>query len=191
MSVTYPEDKIEPIAEETFVPVYARRGRSAKKQGGVKTWMILAPIAAVAVIGGGALMFMGGSNEADEAALVEPAATAPVLPLTPAPTEVAAAPLASAATPAPVEATPQPAAAPAPVAREAAPVRRAAPAPAARRVAPAPTPPIETPVEPTGPRSYSAPAASSPSTSTLNTAPTAPAPTPAPRAPVIATQPLN
>lgn len=188
MSVTYTEDRIDPVTEETFVPVYARRGSSAKSKGGLKTWMILAPLGAIAVIGGGALMLMGGSNEADEAALVEPASTAPVLPL--APTETAAAPLTSAATPAPVEVAAQPAAAPAPAVREAAPVRRAAaPAPAARRAAPAPTPRVETPAEPTGPRSYSAPAASTPSTSTLNTSPATPAP--APRAPVISTQPLN
>ena len=186
MSVTYTEDRIEPVAEETFVPVYARSRTASKRKGGVKTWMILAPIGAVVVLGGAAAMLMGGGEETVEPALVEPAATAPVFPATPVPTDVAAAPLTSAATPTPVEMAQQPT--PAPVARTSEPARRAAPAPA-RRAAPAPAPAarVETPAAPTNPQPYSAPA-----TSTLNTTPATPVPAPAaPRAPTIQVQPLN
>ena len=133
MSVTYPHDRpmpqgehLEPIREEPFVPVYARNRRTTRgRKGGVKTWMILAPIG-VLVLGAGAAAMMMGGEESAPAPLAEPAATGPVLPAQPLLTEtppVEAAPV--------VEATP----APAPVARRAAPV----PAPARRAATPART----------------------------------------------------
>ncbi len=125
MTVTYPHDQpmpqgehLEATREEPFVPVYARTRRTARgRKGGVKTWMILAPIGVLVLGAGAAAMMMGGGEEVAPAPLVEPAATAPVLPPQPLlaePASVEAAPV--------VEATP----APAPV------VRRAAPAPSTR-----------------------------------------------------------
>jgi len=182
MSLTYPNDAAAPeAATEEFVPVYARRGKAARgSQKKVRTWMILAPIAGVALIGGGALMLMNnGPTEATP--LVEPAApavapmtVAPVVPAADAMTTTAMVPVAATAVPA------EPVAA----------IRRAEPARSApaRRVAapqPAVTPRVETPAEPTGPRAYSV----SPSTPAATPAPTV-APAPAP-APVISVQPLN
>ena len=202
MSVTYPADPAKPYGdrleapqidtarEEAFVPVYARRGKARGGQGKIKTWMILAPVAVLALGGIGAMMVMQGPEEASTP-LVEPAATAPVLPI--APTEVAAAPLTSASTSEPVNA--------APVVRSTAPLRRAAPAPARREAvrAPAPaaavTPRVVTPAPtaPTAPQPYT-PAPAAPSTVTLNTAPAAPAPAtpaPAPTPPVIIVEPVG
>jgi len=180
MTVTYPNDRPvadQPHAElnaEPFVPVYARTRKSTRsRKGGVKTWMILAPVGALVLGGVAVAMIVGGGEEAPATPLVEPAATAPVLPAQPLLTE--AAPL---ETVAPVVET---APAPAPVVRAApAPARRTAPA-AASRPAPAPAPATrEAPVEPAGPQPY---------TSSLNTTPaTPPAATPAP-APVVVIQP--
>lgn len=180
MSVTYPHDRpipqtdhLDAPREEPFVPVYARTRRNTRsRKGGVKTWMILAPIGVLVLAGGAAAMMMGGdSDEVASAPLAEPAATAPVLPAQPLPVENASIEIAPV-----VEATP----APAPV------VRRAAPAPARRATAPAraaaPTPAPAPRVEaaPTGPQPY---------TATLNTAPAA---TPAPaQPPVIVIQPAD
>ncbi len=202
MSVTYPVEPTQPYADrieaqradlthdEPFVPVYARRGKARGGQGKIKTWMILTPVAVLALGGLGAMMLMQGSEETT-APLAEPALTAPVLSA--APTEAAVAPLTSASTPEPVIA--------APVAEEAAPLRRAAPAPARREAvrpaapAPAASPRAVTPapVVTTGPQAY-APAPAAPSTSTLNTAPAtaAPAtPAPAPTPPVIIVEPVG
>lgn len=204
MTVTYPVDPTKPYGDrieapradlthdEPFVPVYARRGKARGGQGKIKTWMILTPVAVLALGGIGAMMLMQGPEEVP-APLAEPAATAPVLPI--APTEVAAAPLTTASTPEPVAATP--------VVRDAAPLRRATPAPApARReavrapaAAAAATPRVVTPAPaaPTGPRSYT-PAPAAPSTVTLNTAPATPAPAtpaPAPTPPVIIVEPVG
>jgi len=174
MSVTYTDDTVTPINEDVYVPAFSRRPAKQKK---VRAWMILAPIAAVALIGGGAAMLMSSGGEPAQP-LAEPApAPTPMVQ----PTPIAPAPVAAA----PVEATPAPVvreAAPAPVARrEAAPVR-SAPRAAPRVEAPAPT----------GPQPYSG------ATSSLNATtpaprivtPSIPAPTPAP-APVIVVQPLN
>lgn len=202
MSVTYPADPAKPYGDrgeapradmaqdEPFVPVYARRGKARGGQGKIKTWMILAPVAVLALGGIGAMMVMQGPEEASTP-LVEPAATAPVLPI--APTEVAAAPLTSASTSEPVNA--------APVVRSTAPLRRAAPAPARREAvrAPAPTATATTRVvtpattAPTAPQPYT-PAPAAPSTATLNTAPAAPAPAtpaPAPTPPAIIVEPVG
>ncbi len=176
MSITYPQDRAEAAGEETFVPVYARTKAQLRRKGGMRTWMILAPIGVLVIGGAAALMVMTGGNDVAEAPLAEAAATAPVLPTTPAP-------LPMAAEPAPVDTTPLPVvreAAPAPVRREAPVVRRAAPR--AETPAPAPAPRVAAP-------------APSPVTSTLNSAPAAPAPTvaptPAPPPPVIVVEPLS
>lgn len=175
MSVTYPHDRPtlhehrpEPIRDEPFVPVYARTRTATGRRGGVKSWMILAPIG-VLVLGGAAAALMMGGDEPPAAPLIEPAATAPVVPATPLPLETASIEVA------PIDAAPV-ATAPAPVAR-----RQAAPAPA-RRAAPvreaAPTATASTPAPaeetPTGPQPY---------TAELNTAPAQP--------PVIVIQPAD
>ena len=181
-----------PAAEVDFVPAYARRPANQKK---FKTWMVLAPIGALALIGGAAAMMVGpGANDAAPPVATTPS-MAPVVDRTaPLPTTMSSPPVA-ASTPAPVAVT----AAPARVAREAtsvrqadpvfqtAPVRRAAPV---ERAAPA-SPPVETPAALAGVRPYS------PATSSMNAAPTAsantpaPTPAPAPAAPAITVQPLN
>lgn len=200
MSVTYPADPTKPYGdrlerprvdphaelahEEPFVPVYARRGKTRTGQSKIKAWMILVPVGVLVLGGIGAMLVMNGGEETS-APLAEPAATAPVLSATPAPTEAAVVP-------------PTPASTPAPVVREAAPLRRPAPAPARRETtarvqAPAATPRVATPAPttPTGPQSYTPAPAASP-TSTLNTAPATPASTPAsPPPPPIVVQPLG
>ena len=177
MTVTYTDDAMRntSVEAETFVPRYAQTKRSKK---GPKTWMILAPIGALALIGGGAAMMFGAPEETQP--LAEPAPIAPLaqpLQAAPAPLESSVAdpaltPSTSAATPAPVvrEVAPAPV-----VQRRAAPVeRRAEPSPAV-------TPREEVSPEPTGPRPYTA----SPSMSA------APAPAVTPPAPSIQTAPLN
>lgn len=165
MSVTYTDDRNEALREDTFVPVYARTKASRARKGGVRSWMIMAPIGALVIGGAVAAMMLSGGDVAP-APLAEPAATAPVLPATPAPMAMEPAPVDSTPTPVVREATPAPA--PAPVRRAvprvqaSAPVQAPAATPAPRVVTPAPTP--------------------SPMTSTLNSAPATPAPvvTPAP-----------
>ena len=207
MSVTYPVDPTKPyadhpdmprvdsrdglISDEPFVPVYARRGKARAGQSKVKSWMILAPVGVVVLGGIGAMMFMGGSEEVTTP-LVEPAATAPVLPAFSAPTAAVVAPLTSASSPAPVVTAP-------PVVQPAAPLRRASPAPAPRREAsraqvPTVAPrlaPASAPAPAAGPQPY-APAPAAPSASTLNMAPAAAStPPPTPPAPPIVVQPLG
>ena len=197
MTVTYPADPPKPYGdrvevpradiahEEPFVPVYARRGKARGGRGKIRTWMILTPVAVLALGGIGAMMVMNDSEEAS-APLTEPAATAPVLPI--APPVTAAAPLTTASTPEPVVVVP--------VVRDAAPLRRIAPAPARREAVrtptPAATPRVVTPAPAaTGPQSYT-PAPAAPSISNLNTAPATPAPaTPAPTPPVIIVEPVG
>jgi hypothetical protein len=103
MSVTYPEDRADAVREETFVPVYARTKAQRGRKGGIRSWMILAPIGVLVIGGAAALMVMNGGGDVAEAPLAEAAATAPVLPTTPVPLT---APLA--AEPAPVDTTPTP-----------------------------------------------------------------------------------
>ncbi|GAW41558.1 hypothetical protein SH203_01966 [Brevundimonas sp. SH203] len=188
MSMTYADTPTEARPETaTFVPRYARPAKSKKS---VRTWMILAPIGAVVLLGSGVAMVMGGGEKAAPA----PAEAAPAMETAPAAMTAAETPVTPAA---PVETAAAPAAspAPAPVARRSEPraepvVRRAAPAaerPAAARV--------ETPAAPT---TSLQPYSASTSTSQLNSAPVAaqtPAPvvvTPAqPAAPSITVQPLN
>ena len=188
MSLTYPEPPASGATEAEYIPAYARKPVRRKK---VRSWMILAPIGAVVLIGAGAAMLMTPGTS--EAPLAEPeaapAAMAPA-PIAPSTTAMETAPAALPA--APVESAPI-----APVARpeadRPAPVRRVAPVqrPAAPSVAPRVEP---TPVEPTGPRPYStSPEAVGAGTANLNaTPPATPAPTPAaPPAPAISTRPLG
>lgn len=156
MSVTYTDGRMSDVSttQDAFVPRYARAKRAKK---GVRTWMILAPIGALVLVGGGAAMMMSGG---DSQPLVEPAPTPAVQPLTSVP-----APLESSAASAPLTANAiEPAAAPVPVVREATPAAAPTPAPVTQRraiptPAPADTPaaaPREAVVEPTGPRPYTA-----------------------------------
>lgn len=174
MTVTYTDDTVrnEPMADEVFVPRYARTGR-ARSKGGIRTWMILAPIGALAVIGGGALMVMGGNSGGEATAQAETAAplVQPAVPL-----ESSTAPAASASTALPSNATISDVT-PAPVVREAPPApppaiqRRQ---PAQRSVAPAePAPVVEqAPAVPTGPQPYVAtPPATEPATRTPSIVP--------------------
>ena len=194
MSMTYANANTEARTEETFVPRYARNTKAKKS---VKTWMILAPIGAVVLLGSGVAMMMGGGEQAAPATSTE--AEAPAMQTAPAAMTAAETPVMPAA---PMETASAPAAAPTPAAP--APVaRRAEPRaePVARRAAPAAERPaaarVETPAVPTGPQPYAAPSVPEVSTSQLNTAPAAastPAPvaTPAqPAAPAITVQPLN
>lgn len=186
MSVTYPHDhpmshsdRVDAPREEPFIPVYARTGRTARgRKGGVKTWMILAPIGVLVLGGAAAALMMGDGGDVAPAPLVEPAATPPVLPAQPLVSEIVPAEAEIAPV---VEATP----APAPVVRTA-PARRSAPAPV-RRATSAPAPTVatrEAPAAPTGPQPYTASLNTTPPTATV----AAPAPTPAPP-PVIVIQP--
>lgn len=187
MTVTYTDDTVAPAVNDTYVPAYARKPVRQKK---VRTWMVLAPIAAVALIGGGAYMLMNSGGETT-APLVEPVSAPVASPMVAAPTtEAAAAPMTATATPAPVEA------APAPVARTVAPVRSAPPV--ARRestpVRSTPTPRVEAPAEPTGPQPYAGAAslnAATPAPRVATPAVTPSAPATAPAAPAIVVQPLN
>jgi hypothetical protein len=182
MTITYPHDQsirndglAEAPREEPFVPVYARTRSATGRKGGVKSWMILAPIG-VLVLGAAAVVLVTAQgDDAAPAPLAEPAATGPVLPTQPLVSEIAPVETPAGTT---IEVAPEPAvrAAPAP-----APTRRAAPA---RRSTPAPAPATrEAPAEPAGPQPY---------TSSLNTTPptetATPAASPAPP-PVIVIQP--
>lgn len=175
MTVTYPHDRppllhppIEGTREEPFVPVYARNHRGVRgRKGGVKTWMILAPVGVLVLAAAAAALVMGDRDAVAPPPLAEPAATAPVLPAQPLPAELAAVEAAPV-----IEATPSPA----PVVRRtvSAPPRRAA----ATVRATTPAPRVVVPAEPASPQPY---------TATLNTAP-APAQNPAP---VIVIQPAG
>lgn len=194
MSVTYTDETNDRAlnSDAPYVPAYARSRQSRKSKGGIKTWMILAPIGVLAVGGVGAVMLMNG----EQAPMAEAEATTPApIVSQPLSNDVATAPMTSAATPAPVEVVP----APAPVARAASPEREAAPVrSAATRVAAPVTPRGEEAPVLSGPQPYSAAPSTTTSspTSTLNRAPVtvAPAPTPAAPAapaPVIVVQPAG
>jgi len=200
MSVTYPADPLKPYGDrvevnpnvegandEPFIPVYARTGKSARRNGGkIKTWMILTPVGIIVLAGLGAVALGGG--EQTTSPLAEPAVTAPVVPATPLP-----APMASGLATAPVVQT---APDPAPVLRQATPVRRVVPAAAPARRATAPTSRAAAPT-PVARAVIPAPATSP--TPMLNMAPTTPAPAvpvPAPAlaqppAPIIVVAPLG
>lgn len=181
MSITYtssdlppPNDRLESASEEPYIPVYARR-RTARgpAQGGLRSWMILAPVGVLVLGGVAAVLLLNGGEAPVEPALNEPAVATPVLP---AMAPIEAAPLATA--PTTVESVP-----PAPM-REAAPARPTT-APAEAPVAAPPAPRVETPSDSTGVQPY---------TTSLNTAPPTVATTPAPAeppAPAIVVEPLG
>ncbi len=178
MSVTYTDPVVETtMNDDAFVPSYARGTRRKKP---VRTWMILAPIGALALIGGGAVMMFGGAPTTAPLAEAEP----PVIqPLTAAPAPLESSGVETATLPANASASIA-APAPAPVAETApsAPptVQRRQAAPVERRAAPAVNPRVETAPEPlTGPQAYTA------------QTPTAAAPTATPPAPSITVAPLN
>lgn len=186
MSMTYSDakpniasvDGAGRATDDVFVPRYAQRRHKSNKP--VKTWMIIAPIGALAVIGTAAALMMGGGEQAAPAVPAESVSTlAPPMQTTPTAVAPVATPLAE---PAPVQATVQATPAAEPTQRRAEPVpRRAAPA-VERRAAR-----VETPAEPTGPQPYSAS-----STSAQNTAPAASAPSVQIQSPpTVSVQPVN
>ncbi|RYG11403.1 MAG: hypothetical protein EON96_15295, partial [Caulobacteraceae bacterium] len=74
MSMTYANAETEARTEDTaFVPRYARNTKAKKS---VKTWMILAPIGAVVLLGSGVAMVMGGGEQTAPAPVAEAAAPA-------------------------------------------------------------------------------------------------------------------
>jgi hypothetical protein len=158
MTVTYTDDtaRNEPMIEEVFVPRYARTGKSRSK-GGIRTWMILAPVGALALIGGGVAVMMSG--ETGNEPLVAREAPAPLVqPAVPLESSTAPAALVTGDLPGGATVTET---APAPVVREAPPAPPAAiqrRQPVERRAAPAePVPAVEqAPTEPTGPQPYAA-----------------------------------
>jgi hypothetical protein len=184
MTVTYTNDTLDngSVGDDVFVPRYARSGK-ARKKGGVRTWMILAPVGALALLGGAALVWMSG--ETGEGSLVSESTPAPVAQPAVQPTVPLESSTASAAlnTGLPSNATISETTPAAPVARQADPSpvvvqRRASPAP--RRAAPVEAAPVaeEAPAQPTGPQPY---------TATLNSQPSAEVT----RAPAIVPAPLN
>ena len=66
MSVTYTDETNDRAlnSDAPYVPAYARSRQSRKSKGGIKTWMILAPIGVLAVGGVGAFMLMNGEQAA-------------------------------------------------------------------------------------------------------------------------------
>jgi hypothetical protein len=188
MSMTYADadpaiastDTVGRSADGVFVPRYAQTRRKKKP---VRTWMIVAPIGALAVVGTAAALMMGGEGTAPSPAApletrqVAPSALDAIMP-TPAPL-VQATPATPAA---PMQTSPARSAPSAPAVR----TEQAAPRRAAPVTTDQPATRAETPVEPAGPRPYSA----SPTTVTASAA--APAIQTAPvQAPAIPVQPLN
>lgn len=176
MSYTYTQDVTPRDTQTDFVPSYARRSVKAKK---VKTWMVLAPIAGVVMLGGAAIMLMNAGGEAQP--LAEPA-----------PVPSASAPALLSSTPAPVvPVATAPEAAPAPVMQAPARVApaQARPTPVVRRTTPAARPAVAE-AEITGPEPYQAPTAAAQTTPRVAPAPMAPSVNPAP-APSISVSPLN
>ena len=194
MSMTYAQtnpaiastDTVGGATDGVFVPRYAQTRRKKKP---VRTWMIVAPIGALAVIGTAAALMTGGGETAPSpsatvrtdqaapaglgAASAQPAAAVSVLPAEPLQAK-------------PVQAAPAPARAPAARAGTGqATARRAAPA-----TAESPVVRVETQAEPAGPRPYVA----SPAAPTANATRAEPAiQTPAApvQVPAVAVQPLD
>ena len=199
MSMTYAQtnpaiastDTVGGATDGVFVPRYAQTRRKKKP---VRTWMIVAPIGALAVIGAAAALMTGGGETAPSpsatvrtdqaapaglgAASAQPAAAVSVLQAEP----VQATPVQAT----PVQAAPAPARAPAARAGTGqATARRAAPA-----TAESPVVRVETQAEPAGPRPYVA----SPAAPTANATRAEPAiQTPAApvQVPAVAVQPLD
>ncbi|HZV83954.1 MAG TPA: hypothetical protein VFF48_03115 [Brevundimonas sp.] len=162
------DDRVERPAldrstDEPFVPVYARRGKAARRGGGqVRTWMILAPVGLL-VLGGATVAMMMSGEERVAAPLAE---TSTPLPATTALAATLPTALPVIESPAPVEAAP-------------AAVRKApTPVPARRAATTRPEPVAALTATPA-----STPAPATSPTVTLNTAPV-PMATPAPMEPV-------
>ena len=176
MSVTYPDHiavdrpvTAHPVSVGTadvdsapYTTVYARSGKARTGRKAVKTWMILAPIGAVVLIGGGVAMAIGGET-ADPVSSPGPVQPAPFA----APLDAGIAPSALQTSAAGIEATS------APVATQTAEGRRATPALRSVEAAPAATP-VETAPTPTGPQPYLG--ADEPVTPALPSAPAPPTP---------------
>lgn len=174
-----------PEVEEPIVPSYLRR--TARPQKKMRSWMILAPIGGLVLLGGAVVMLFNPAEEpaaplAEPAPVMAPAAGEPTLTSPSALEASAGAPVVIAES------------APAQVATP--PVSRTASAPASRRQASSPAPAsaassqaASEAAEPTGPRPYTP----NPSTQALNTAPASGATVtpPSTSAPAIATQPLT
>jgi hypothetical protein len=183
MSLTYPNETETLHDDAVYTPVYAR-GKTRGKKKGVKTWMILAPVGGVVLMGGAAMMLLDPSNEAAPLVEAETPVVSAMAPIAPEPSlldSAAPAPATAASAPAPVAVTPV-----TPVGREAAPVRRTQAAPDRRVAEPvaAPVAEVET-AAPSGPQPYAG-------TSALNTtaSPVQATPVTTP-APAITVQPLN
>tara|TARA_R110002051_G_scaffold44627_5_gene90320 strand:+ start:2782 stop:3351 length:570 start_codon:yes stop_codon:yes gene_type:complete len=174
MSITYPDHIIvdrpvassagagtAPVVESApYTPVYARSGKARNGRKAVKTWMILAPIGALVLIGGGVAMAIGGEASA-------PLATAPMPVVAPRVSETAPLALATAVPVDVVAAVPL-----VPVARRAAETRSRSPVVRPRVEAGPVVAPVETAPTPAGPRPYVS--AAEPAAATI----TPPAPTP-------------
>ncbi len=188
MSYTYTQEVLTPEAETTFVPAYARKPARTKK---VKTWMVLAPVAGLVLIGGAAVMLMNSAGQTEPLAepAVAPTAVAESALLSSTPT-----PMATSTPQAPVAVTP-PVVTSAPVAPAARPVTRQA-EPVVRRAAAAPVPAaeprVDTPVEVTAPRPYEAsPMTAAPRVEApAAAAPVVVAPAPVPIAPPVPSVPI-
>ena len=166
MSITYPDHIMvdrpvassagagtAPVVESApYTPVYARSGKARNGRKAVKTWMILAPIGALVLIGGGVAMAIGGEASA-------PLATAPMPFVAPMVPETAPLALATAVPPEPV-------------ARRVAETRSRSPVVRPRVEAGPVVAPVETAPTPAGPRPYVS--AAEPAAATISP----PAPTP-------------
>ena len=160
MSITYPDHIVvdrpvtanavaatTPADNAPYTPVYARSGKARNGRKAVKTWMILAPIGALVLIGGGVAMAIGGETSAPLGAPVPVesapfAAALPVTDTTPMAMETAAAPEAI------VEAASAPVVTPPAEARSRAPALRS-------QVEASPVvAPVETAPPPAGPQPY-------------------------------------
>jgi hypothetical protein len=173
MSYTYSRNLVESDTHTDFIPSYARRATKVKK---VRTWMVLAPIAGIALIGGAmALLMSSGTDDAQPMAEPVPVAATQA----PAVTATAMAPaVVSSAKPAVV-------AAPTPGTRTAESQPRVD-RPSVRAAAPR----VQAPAEPTGPSPYTtAPMATAPAPR-ITTAPVV-QPSATSPAPVISVSPLN
>lgn len=160
MSITYPDHIVvdrsvadsavtgtTPVTENApYTPVYARSGKARNGRKAVKTWMILAPVGAIVLIGGAVAMAFGGESSAPLGAPV-PAESMP-----------AALPMVSDAAPAvptaPAAAAPVANVAPAPMTRQAVETRSRAPATRPRVAPAAVVVPVEAAPPPAGPQPY-------------------------------------
>lgn len=152
MSITYPDHVAvnrptalapTPTAESApYTPVYARSGKARNGRKAVKTWMILAPIGAVVLIGGAVAMAIGGQASEPLGAPVSVEPTVMAAPIMAVPlTDTAPAALVPPAPPVAVaETTPEVRPAALPRSRTSMVSTRAAVTPVVAPAEPAPTP---------------------------------------------------